>query len=46
METVSFMRSLAQGFQNLYFVSYRKLCLNQSHELIWNLQIEEDFLNL
>ena len=34
METVSFMRSLAQGLQNLYYVSYGKLCLHQSHELI------------
>ena len=42
METVSFMRSLAQGFQNLYYVSNRKLCLHQSCELIWKFQISKN----
>ena len=32
MDIVSFMRALAQRFQNLYYVSNKKLCL---HQLIW-----------
>ena len=49
MDMVSFMRALAQRFQNLYHVSNRKLCLHQSCELFQiskNLTQSADYLQI